>query len=268
MRLIYPHGLPIELPDLHPTSVPSGGLQPYRRFTYGQLRPVGRASTVTAVQKTYGRCSAWTVPFPCGRRSTDWRALPLAFGVDADVRKAFDSHGITDFDLHAFDVNRQRYESSERGLLGEALNRAISRHRGLKLVQRRKFVPEDPSDGTWDSLRQLVGPLIGVVGGNPELRWREGITVRLDWANDQVWLLFDPCTVFEGVTDDNRAAAVDLARERSVRRYNKKTNDLIDFWARHLSQGESEMRAFNTGSGIDAVFRLSSLTGFSWRRAL
>ena len=192
----------------------------------------------------------------------------LAFGVDADVRKAFDSHGITDFDLHAFDVNRQRYESSERGLLGEALNRAISRHRGLKLVQRWKFVPEDPSDGTWDSLRQLVGPLIGVVGGNPELRWREGITVRLDWANDQVWLLFDPCTVFEGVTDDNRAAAVDLARERSVRRYNKKTNDLIDFWARHLSQGESEMRAFNTGSGIDAVFRLSSLTGFSWRRAL
>ena len=192
----------------------------------------------------------------------------LAFGVDADVKQAFDSHGITDFDLHPFDVNRQRYESSERGLIGEALNRAISRHRGLKLVQRRKFVPEDPRDRAWESLRQLVGPLIGGVGGNPELRWREGITVRLDWANDQLWLLFDPCTVFEGVTDDNRAAAIDLARERTVGRYNKKTNDLFDFWARHLSQSENEMRAFNTGSGIDAVFQLSSLTGFSWRRAL
>ena len=192
----------------------------------------------------------------------------LAFGEDADVRKALDTYEITDFDIHPFDVNRQRYESSERGLLGEALNRAIGRHRGLTLVQRRKFVPEDPSDRSWGRLQELVGPLFGVVRGNPELSWREGITVRLDWANDQLWLLFDPCTVFEGVTDDNRAAAVDLARERTVRRYNKKQNDLIDFWARHLSQGESEMRSFNTGAGIDAVFRLSSLTGFSWRRAL
>ena len=190
----------------------------------------------------------------------------LAFGADADVRRAFESHRITDFDLHPFDVKRQRYELSERGLLGEALNRAISRHRELILVQRRKFVPNDPADTAWDPLRSLVGPLTGVAKENPELRWQEGLAVRLDWANDRLWLLFDPCTVLDGVTDDNKVAAADLARERMVRRYNRVLNDLVDFWARHLSQDASEMRAFGTGAGIDAVFRLASGTCFSWRK--
>ena len=190
----------------------------------------------------------------------------LAFGADADVRKAFESHRITDFDLHPFDIKRQRYESSERGLLGEALNRAISRHCGLVLVQRRKFVPNDPADPAWGPLRNLVGPLTGVAEENPELRWREGLAVRLDWANDRLWLLFDPCTVLDGVNDANKDTAADIARERMVRRYNRELNNLIDFWARHLSQDGSEMRAVGTGMGVDAIFRLASDTCFSWRR--
>ena len=190
----------------------------------------------------------------------------LAFGADADVRSVFKPHGITDFDLHPFDVKRQRFESSERGLLGEALNKAIGRHRGLKLEQRRKFVPTDPMDKAWNRLRALVGPLAGVADGHSELAWREGVAVRLDWANDQLWLIFDPCTVFEGVTNDNKVVAADLARERMVRRYNRVLNDLLDFWARHLSGDGNELRAFNTGEGIDAVFRLASVTCFSWRK--
>lgn len=191
----------------------------------------------------------------------------LAFGADDDVRRAFESHRITDFDLHPFDVKRQRYESSERGLLGEALNRALCRQRGLNLVHRRKLVPDDPRDIAWDPLRSLVGPLTGVADENPELSWREGLAVRLDWANDQLWLIFDPCTILDGVTDDNRAAAAHLARGRTVKRYNRAANKLVDFWARHLSQDGSEISAFDTGAGVDAVFRLSSDTGFSWRRA-
>ena len=60
----------------------------------------------------------------------------LAFGADADVRTVFERHGITDFDLHTFESKRQRYESSERGLLREALPRAIARQRGLQVVRR------------------------------------------------------------------------------------------------------------------------------------
>ena len=100
---------------------------------------------------------------------------------------------------------------------------------------------------------------------HPDLTWWEGISTRLDWATDRLWLLIEPCTVFDGTTDENRAAAADFARERTATRYNRALNDLIDFWARHLAQGGEEMRALNVGDGVDALYRLSSTTGFSRR---
>ena len=187
----------------------------------------------------------------------------LAFGADEDVRIAFDSHGIREFDLHTFDARRQWYDSTERGLLGDALNRAIGRCRALSRVHRRAFVPAEPDDSTWNRLRDITGPLIGNVKTAPDLQWREGISVRLDWANDRLWLLVEPRTVFEGITESNKTAAADCARERTIRRYNHVVNDLIDFWSRHLAQDGKEMRAFNTGAGVDAVFRLSPITCFS-----
>ncbi len=193
------------------------------------------------------------------------RAGVLAFGADADLRNAFGSHDIKEFDLHTLDIKRQRYESTERGLLNEALNRAISRHRGLNLIDRRKFIPANAGHTSWTRLRKLVGPLTGIIEGNTELRWHEGLTARLDWANDRLWLLVEPRTVFVGITEDNKAVADDFVRERTIRRYNSVLNDLIDFWASHLSQDENEMQALNTSHGADATFRISRVTCFSKR---
>ena len=193
------------------------------------------------------------------------RAGVLAFGADAALRNVFGSHDIKEFDLHAFDIKRQRYESTERGLLNEALNLAISRHRGLNLVERRRFIPADAEDASWTRLRKLVGPLTGIIQGDLELRWHEGLTVRLDWADDRLWLLVEPLTVFEGITADNKTVAADFARERTIRRYNPMLNDLINFWAQHLSQDENAMQALNTDQGVDATFRISPITCFSKR---
>ena len=71
--------------------------------------------------------------------------------------------------------------------------------------------------------------------------------------------------MFYGITGDNKAAAADFARQRTVRRYNRRLNDLFDFWARYLTQDQAELHALGIGNGIDAVFRLSRITGFSWR---
>ncbi len=87
----------------------------------------------------------------------------------------------------------------------------------------------------------------------------------MDWADDHLWLLIDPCTVFDGITDNNKAAAADFARERTVRRYNPQLNDLIAFWATFLADDDGELRALGIGDGVDATFRLSSDTGFSRR---
>lgn len=192
----------------------------------------------------------------------------LAFGTDTDVRTAFEPYGITDFDLHTFETRRQRYESSERGLLREALTRAIAHQRGLQVVQRGRadlLAPTDPESSTWTQLRKLVGTLTGTIAGSPEVHWREGIGIRLDWANDRLWLLIEPRTVFDGITQENKMISADFGRERSVKRYNRQLNDLIGFWSRHLGQPQDDLRALDISGGIDAVYRLSPITGFSKR---
>jgi len=192
----------------------------------------------------------------------------LAFGADADLRNSFAAHDITHFDLHTIETRRLRYDSGERGLLRDALTRALGRQRGLDVVRRRStdlMAPNDPQDAAWAPLLQMVGALTGTVTGHPELRWREGIGTRLDWADERLWLLVEPRAVFDGITDDNRAAAADFARERIVKRYNRQVNDLISFWATLLASDGGELRALGIGDGVDAVFRLSSDTGFSRR---
>lgn len=196
------------------------------------------------------------------------RAGVLAYGSDADVRSAFEAHRITVFDLHSIETKRLRYDSGERGLLRDALSRAIARSRALDFYRRRNtdlFAPSDPSADVWKPLRQLVPPLSGVVEGFPNLRWREGIGTRLDWADERLWLLIEPRTVFDGLTEENRAAATDFARERTVKRYNRTLNDLIAFWARILAGNESDMRALGISDGVDALFALSGQTAFSRR---
>ena len=184
------------------------------------------------------------------------------------MRAAFDTYGITEFDLHTLEIPRRRYESAERCLLRDALTNAIRRHRGLVVSRRRSsdlLHPADPHDAIWKRLRRLVGSLNGAVPDHPDLKWFEGVSTRLEWASDRLWLLIEPCTVFAEVTDDNRAAAASFARERNVSRYNRALNDLIGFWADYLACGGEELRALDVGHGVDAAYRLSSITGFSRR---
>ncbi len=191
----------------------------------------------------------------------------LAFGSDADVRAAFERHAITDFDLHTIELRRLSFDSGERGLLRQALTRALAEEFGLDIARKGStdlLAPSDPNHRQWAQLKQLVPPLSGKLARHPELSWREGIGVRLDWANDQLWLLFDPMTVFDGVTNENRAAAADFARERTVKRYNRMLNDLLAFWS-NLLGGDRELRAFGLSNGVDAVFRISNVCGFSRR---
>ena len=192
----------------------------------------------------------------------------LAFGADADVRAAFEGKDISEFDIHTLDVRKQRYDSNERGFLREALTVALARECDLIRRHRRGtdlLSPANPSDVVWKPLESLVGRLSGTVNGDRDLLWREGLAIRLGWADDRLWLLIEPATVFEGVKDENKAAAADFARERTVKRYNRILNGLIDFWAGYLARNRTEIRALDVEGGIDAIFELSRTTAFSRR---
>ncbi len=193
------------------------------------------------------------------------KAGVLAFGADADVHAAFDSYNVTDFDLHTIETKRLRYESGERGLLQDALVRALSRHRKLAAIPKGSsdlLYPAAPSEPTWCELKRIVSALSGTVHGT-ELQWFEGLEVRLEWADDRLWLLLEPRTVFTGITLENKGVAADFSRERTVKRYNRKLNDLIAFWANTLAGQGDELRAFGIADGVDAVFTLPSDTAYS-----
>lgn len=196
------------------------------------------------------------------------RAGVLAFGSDSAIRSAFGQFGIKDFDLHTIESKRLRYESGERGLLREALTRALSGQHALRAFHRRNsdlLAPSDPDDEKWAPLSALVGQLSGTVTGCTGLLWREGVSTRLDWADDRLWLLIEPRTIFGRIDSENRAAATEFSRERTVKRYNRKLNDLIAFWASLLASSQGDLRALGMGDGVDATFRLSVTTTFSRR---
>lgn len=200
--------------------------------------------------------------------ATRVRTGVLAFGADAEVRRAFTSYDITEFDLYTIEAKRLRYDSAERGLLRTALSLAICRARGLDVVRRRShdlFAPTNPDDAIWSPLKRLVGSVHGSVKGHSELKWREGIATRLDWADDRLVFLVEPSLVFDGIENSNKAFATDFARERSVKRYNRQLNELIVFWSALLSRGGAEMRTFGIGDGIDATFKIGSDNCFSRR---
>lgn len=187
----------------------------------------------------------------------------LAFGSDSEVRRAFDPYGVREFDLHALDGGSRM----GRGLLHDALRAALIRGGGLASVpdNRWDLVPAEPQDRCWNALRNMVKTLGGELGDDGEITWHEGISVRLEWSGDRLWLVFNPRTVFEGVTDDNKAVAADFGRERTVRRYNSQLNGLLDFWSRYFGEMQEDLRAFGIGDGVDAAFRIGGTTAFSRR---
>lgn len=188
----------------------------------------------------------------------------LGFGADDDFRAAFDSFDVVEFDIASLETGRMRYDSHERGLLRTALIRALAAGKGLDVVHQRSqdlVAPAHASDPAWQKLSEVAGRIEGTIPGHPEIRWREGAALRLEWADERLWLLVDPRVVFDGVTDENKAFAADFARERTAQRYNQKLDKLVAFWTKRLAG--ADLRAFGIGNGIDAVFTLDRDTAFS-----
>lgn len=196
------------------------------------------------------------------------KAGVLAFGADADIRAVLSAYEIESFDLHSIETRRLRYDSHERGLLREALTRALTREHRMIAARRRGadlLTPTSVDDEKWAPLRKLTGSLGGLVPKQPELKWKEGVGIRLDWVDERLWLLLEPRTVFEGLTRENRAAATDFARERIVRRYNPALNALLEFWSMLFASPQRDLPALGISTGVNAAFRLGDVTAFSGR---
>ena len=161
----------------------------------------------------------------------------IAFGRDAEIRRAFDPFGITHFDLHSIAPHRLGYESAEQGLFYEALAAGLTR--ALPLLSRRTrrgwvlmCDPDRASDAALQPIRDALKSITGTIP-KTNLQWTEGIRIRLEQVRGQLWLVFVPIVWTDPISDGSDefdrllSAQRDFQRERSARRYNPQASDLI-----------------------------------------
>lgn len=204
----------------------------------------------------------------------------IAFGSDSEIRRAFAPYSVTEFDTHTIEPHRLRYESAEMGLLYDAICKAIARERPL-LVERRRapLAALDPTRLTDPLLKPLLSAVKDVTGTIPgtQLRWSEGITFRLDFRLNRLWLLFEPA-VWVDRTGDGRGGdgAEDAGHDERIKlfvqrrhasRFNSMWNGVLDAWSHVLAGGQdvSTLRSFGISDGLDATFTISRITAFSRR---
>ena len=199
----------------------------------------------------------------------------LAFGRDGDIRTAFEPFGIKAFDTHPLAAQRLVRETGERGLVREALFRAVGGRPDLRLQRRRRTAVLLP-----DPLRVAasvfnagkVRPVDRVSGviGKTSVAWSEACLLRMDYRLDQMWVLLEPMVVTqlpEDAPDDVVETTREFVRERRARRHNRMANALLDGWI-SLIFGEEQslrMRTFDIGDGVDAEFELLRTSAFSGR---
>jgi hypothetical protein len=198
----------------------------------------------------------------------------LAFGSDAEVRRAFEAYHITEFDCHSIEPRRLRFDSAELGLLRDSFAFALE-SAGPFRVQRGGYSDILHVDFSRASaprvaaLRDCAGSLTGTIP-NAGIPWSEVLRFRLDYQLRRLWLLIEPAVYFGDVTKtEQRYIAADFVRERLATRYNRQWNALMEAWIALIMADRKELQvaAFGIGDGIDASFTVGRITGFSRRSA-
>lgn len=197
----------------------------------------------------------------------------LAFGRDADVRKAFQDFDIKCFDTHPLSAKRLVRETGERGLVREALFRAVGHAPNLNIQRRGRttvLLPDPARVPATVFNTRSVNPVDRVTGMVPKtsVPWSEACKLRMDYRLDQIWLLLEPMVVTE-VPDDAPNEVLEAVREfvrdRRARRHNRVANALLDGWISLIVGGEQSVRrrTFDISDGVDAEFELLRTSAFS-----
>lgn len=197
----------------------------------------------------------------------------IAFGPDADIRKAFEPHGIKHIDTISIPEDRLSYENGYLTLVRESLFRALNRRPQIEVIRRGRRVLALPDTGSVNAAVfnegrvRAIDALNGTVRGT-NIHWTECSELRLDFRLGRLWLLFEP-RIHREVPEAATAEEVDVSREfvraRLAARFNPKTNAIFTGWARLLAGTDPSIRltGFGISDGLDPAFEISSVTGFS-----
>jgi hypothetical protein len=196
----------------------------------------------------------------------------ICFGSDVEIRRAFSSFRITEFDCHSIEPKRLRYDSAEFGLLRDAFALALESNGPFRTERARSthilhIDLHRAQPDRLEPLRACVGSLSGQIP-KTDVFWSEVLRFRLDYQINRLWMLIEPTVYVSTVRDDTQKfVAADFVRERLAVRYNRQWNALLDAWITLLmgDRQEISLASFGVSDGVDASFVISKITGFSRR---
>ncbi len=197
----------------------------------------------------------------------------LAFGRDADIRKAFEPFGIKAFDHHPLSDKRLIKEGGERALVRDALFRSIAQRPGLAIERQRSRFRLRPIPGQVQAAlfnTDTVKPIDQLAGQVPktDVFWSEACDLRVDYRLDQFWLLIGPIVAADLAADaseDVVEATREFVRERRARRHNRFANAMIEGWIALIVGRDPSVRlkSFGIADGVDAEFEIQRISAFS-----
>jgi hypothetical protein len=195
----------------------------------------------------------------------------LAFGSDSLLRSVFGKNDSATLSLVSLEEHRLYHDSTETGLLNEALALGLARIPGLESVRRRHewhiCVAKDLEH--LETLQALRNATKGLSGNIPHstLMWREAVQVNLQYRLGRCWLILNPTVLVDWQGLPPTEKGKDFIRSRRARRFNQASEAILDGWLAAIfgarTEKHREIRALNIGDGVDAVFQLHRKSAIS-----
>ena len=198
----------------------------------------------------------------------------LAFGGDNDIRKTFEDHEITEFDTYPMQPERLRHQTGEKRLVFDALVAGLRRQTNLRFERRgsRVYVLADegiPNVAIFNEKKAgTLANLLGIVD-DIGIKWVEACQLNLDYRFGRLWILLGPTVLLCDEVEASQALwdiAKEFVRQRTAIRYNQESNSILTGWIKAIfgdDRGDLKLTALGITDGIDAIFEISRITGFS-----
>ncbi len=187
----------------------------------------------------------------------------LAWGSIEEIKKVFPKPSIiSDFEFSPDDVVKHGYL---KDFIYRGLVTALCKDKPLSFRKIRNtyyIVPKERSinDPLFAELKTFAGQIAGTM--LPSASWTECLKIKIDFRNGVFWLVVQPETWIEPLTE--REKQIRFLRGRKKTRYNNKQNTLLDIWKRIIFGNATEAVSFPVFSeNNDIKFEISPITAFT-----
>lgn len=200
----------------------------------------------------------------------------LGFGTEDEFKKALGGNKITQISRYDFVdpinsiINDLKLRSFYERLLITALcyDRPLNflNDKGFSIIIDYKRVDENIFTNFKSVLSSnYQGNVIcGSVPGKPNIFWSEGISIKLEEKNGNLYLMLRPEIVITPTSE--RMNCRDFARNKRLKRYNKVTSLILDEWIKilfgNVGKGIVEFSCY-TDSNYPAKFKVNTRTLYS-----